>query len=317
LRAEGAPLEGSLDPSPWCRDGITSWDFGHLPELVELPRAGLTLVGYPAIVDRGETVSLRLVNSSQTALWQTRCGLRRLFVLSTARDLERHVEWLPNLRQILLQASPIANFRRQIAELIAKRALFGPLAVADVALGEEDDSGDLPRSAEAFTARVTAARQRLTLAVQDVLPLITMFCEAYHRLRPVLEQLRPPSLQYATDDVAGQMAELVAPDFLTTTPWACLQAYPRYFRAIELRFEKLSQGGTVRDREQYELIAKRWRQYLGIARSHRDQGILDPALTEYRWLLEEYRVSLFAQSLGTRVPVSEQRLEAAWRAING
>ena len=156
--------------------------------------------------------------------------------------------------------------------------------------------GSVPRTAEAFAARLTAARERLTVAVQDVLPLVTIFSEAYHRVRLALEEGIAPNLQYAADDIAGQLAELTAPGFLTATPWPWLQAYPRYFRAIELRLAKLTRGETLRDRAQYELIAPHWRRYLELARSHREQGLFNLALTHYRWLLEEYRVSLFAQA---------------------
>lgn len=315
LRLDTAVEPMTIDQAPWNRDGITTWDFGDLPELVEIPRAGLTLVGYPAVVDRGDQVSLRLANSGEAAAWQTRAGLRRLFVLATAADLERHVEWLPNLPRILLYTSPLTDFRRQLAELIADRAFFLPSPLDDGRGDRLAPEGSVPRTAEAFAARLTAARERLTVAVQDVLPLVTIFSEAYHRVRLALEEGIAPNLQYAADDIAGQLAELTAPGFLTATPWPWLQAYPRYFRAIELRLAKLTRGETLRDRAQYELIAPHWRRYLELARSHREQGLFNLALTHYRWLLEEYRVSLFAQALGTAVPVSDKRLDAAWRAI--
>jgi ATP-dependent helicase HrpA len=234
-------------------------------------------------------------------------------VLTASDDLERHVEWLPNLRQILHEAAPLSDFRRQLAELIADRALFYPQTS-----GSNDAPDDeFPRTAEAFAARLATARDRLTVAVQDVLPLVTMLCQAYHRVRTALERPAAPAWQYAADDVAGQLAELTGPGFLTATPWQWLQAYSRYFRAIELRLEKLAQGETLRDRSQYELIAGRWQRYLELARTHRQQGLFEPALAHYRWLLEEFRVSLFAQAMGTALPISQQRLDATWAAIVG
>jgi ATP-dependent helicase HrpA len=210
----------------------------------------------------------------------------------------------------------LSDFRRHLTELIADRALFLPLAIPG-----EDRQGavadvEFPRNAEAFAARLSAARERLTFAVQDVLPLVTVLCEAYHRVRLALERaVAIPTLRYALDDVAGQLAELTSTGFLTATPWPWLQAYPRYFRAIELRLEKLLRGETLRDAAQHEQIAPRWQRYLELARAHREQGLFDPALVHYRWMLEEYRVSLFAQTLGTAVPVSEKRLDAALAAL--
>jgi ATP-dependent helicase HrpA len=113
----------------------------------------------------------------------------------------------------------------------------------------------------------------------------------------------------------SQLAELVQPGFLTATPWEWLQHYPRYFRAIQHRLQRLGSGGLARDRKGFDQIEPRREAYARRAAEHRKMEIHDPELVHYRWMLEEYRVSLFAQQLGTALPVSAKRLDAQWAKV--
>ena len=116
------------------------------------------------------------------------------------------------------------------------------------------------------------------------------------------------------DDIRGQLAALLPPGFLTATPWRWLAHYPRYLKAISLRLNKLA-GGLPRDRQNQELIASRWAAYQQRAEEHRRGGADDPELVQFRWMIEELRVSLFAQELGVSVPVSPQRLDKQWSRV--
>jgi ATP-dependent helicase HrpA len=107
---------------------------------------------------------------------------------------------------------------------------------------------------------------------------------------------------------------LMAPQSFSKTPWDWLRQYPRYFRAIRCRLENLP-SGVPRDWQNFEEFQPRWQLYLEQARRHREQGIFDAELTHLRWMLEEYRVSLFAQKLGTAIPVSPKRLEQQWAKL--
>ena len=117
------------------------------------------------------------------------------------------------------------------------------------------------------------------------------------------------------DDVRDQLARLTGPKCLSTTPWNWLRHCPRYFRAIRLRLDALTGGGIAKDRQRYEEFLPRWQAYLDWTAECGPQGEADPELIQYRWMLEEYRVSLFAQKLGTSIPVSPKRLEQQWSKV--
>ena len=111
-----------------------------------------------------------------------------------------------------------------------------------------------------------------------------------------------------------QIAHLMAAAGFAGTPWDWLRQYPRYFRAILYRLENL-RGGVARDRQQFQEFQPQWQLYVEQARQQQPQGVVDPELLHLRWMLEEYRVSLFAQKLGTAIPVSSKRLDEQWAKL--
>jgi ATP-dependent helicase HrpA len=292
------------DDPQWTRDGLTTWDFGDLPERVEIRRGATTLGAFPALVDQRKSVSLRLSDSADWAAQETYRGLRRLFCLAAQQELKKQVDWLPNLEQSARQVSSLmkaADLRQQAAELIADRAFLA--------------TGELPHTAEAFRRQLSAGRAHVAAAVQQVANLIGPLCDGYHRLRLALSKISFESWKYAAGDVAEQLAHLTNDRFLAMTPWNWLAHYPRYFRAAQLRLDKLGGGGQSRDQQRHAEFQPRWRAYLERAAQHRQQRVLDPALEEYRWMLEEYRVAVFAQELGTAVQVSAKRLDKQWALV--
>lgn len=298
LGAGAAVQFAEVDDPQWRRDGIVSWDLEELPKRVDVERGGLRLRGYPALLDREKSVSLRLLDCPHKATHETRAGARRLFLLATQKLVREQVEWLPNLNRMLLTASTLpdaSRFRAQIAELIAERAFLG--------------TGTIPRDAQQFDQQLAAGRERLGRAVQDVAALLQPLLEAYQRALLAVESATGPGWEYAITDIKAQLRELFAAGFLTTTPWNWLQHYPRYLQAICLRMRKLSEGGVSRDRQNFALIQPRSQAYLTRLGEHTQRGVHDPELLLYRWMLEEFRVSLFAQELGTSVSVSTQRLD--------
>jgi ATP-dependent helicase HrpA len=306
-RELGASISASfaqLDDPQWTRDGLVDWDFDELPETVEVVRDGVLLQGYPALVDQGESVALRLMESARRASDATRHGLRRLCFLAARRELETQVKWLPDVEKLRLYAASIPRFSltRQLAELIADRAF-----VADQ---------PVPRTKAAFQKTLTAGRKRLVPAVQEVAALAGPLFEQYHRARLVVDEATAPLFQHAVADVQTQLDDLVGPDFLTATPWKWLTQFPRYFRAIQLRFDKLRSGSLDRDRRHTEEIAARVAAFRERTEQHPEPTVPDLELIHYRWMLEEYRVSLFAQELGTSLPVSAKRLDRQWAKIS-
>lgn len=298
-----ATFTSGADPR-WQKSGIKTWDFGDLPAEVAIPRGGLTLTGYPALADQGDSVSLRLLDTPERAAMETRRGLQRLFALASGRELKAQIDWLPDGDKIKLYAMTLPDapvFRQQLIDLLADRTYF----VNQV----------IPRSAQQFEAALKAGKQRLGLAVQDLAQVLPPLMLNYHEARLAIERMHAPILRAARDDMASQLAQLVAPGFLTTTPWQWLSQYPRYFKSMLLRREKLSGPAIARDQKLTAELSVRWQGYLERAKLHAEREIYDPQLVLYRWMLEEYRVSLFTQELRTAIPVSTKRLDEQWLKV--
>jgi len=307
-RAPAAPAEAT----PFHRDRLTRWDFGPLPEQIDSRRGGLSLMRFPALVDQGEAVGLRLLDTEADAERSTRLGALRLFVLSEQRELRTQARWLPGIEKIRLYAAPLASTRPiedQLVDLIAARAFYA-------GSGGPSQHDTIPRDADAFEAQRLIGRKNILPAVQEVTRLVQAIFEAYHEVRLTLEtqRSRPTTWKYALDDETEQLLALLPDGFLTTTPWPWLQHFPRYLKAMNLRLKKIT-SAVLRDKQLHEQAAKHWQAYLERARSHKKHFIDDPELDAYRWMIEELRVSLFAQELGTSIPVSPQRLDKQWAKV--
>ncbi len=308
LRHAMAPEEKSVDVAHvvddhWNRAGIVAWDIGDLPEVVELVRGKHTVKAFAALVEDGDTVALRLLGNATQAEEESRYAIARLFYFANQREIRNQVEWLPAWKPMTLAAATLRGFnlRDQLGQLIADRAF-----VAD---------RPLVRSADDFAIRQKLGKRDIVPAVQAVANLTGPLFAAYHQARLALEKTTHSQAKYAADDVAEQLARLVPLNFLTHTPWPWLQQFARYLKAIAQRLEKVNAGARERDRELSAQVAPRWKQFLARREQHERQGIVDPELELYRWMLEEFRVSLFAQQLGTSITVSAKRLDAQWAKV--
>jgi len=298
LGAAAAAQFSAVDDPRWQRDGITEWDFGELPKRVDIQRSGVALHGYPALLDTGDAVSLRLLDCPQKAAYETRGGLRRLFYLAERRHLKAQADWLPNIDAILLNAATLpdaSRFRQCLAELIADRAYLA--------------TGTVPRDADQFEQQRCAGRERMGPAVQEVTALMEPMMVAYQKALVAVERAKGRGWDAAVQDMQAQLQLLTTAGFLTTTPWNWLKHYPRYFTAIVRRLQKLTAGGLAKDKQHQAVILPRLQACLTRAEEHRRRGVYDPELIHYRWMLEELRVSLYAQELGASLTVSPQRLD--------
>ncbi|HJT32319.1 MAG TPA: ATP-dependent RNA helicase HrpA [Pirellulales bacterium] len=301
LRAPSLPTEDA-DPK-YHRTGLTTWDFDDLPEQVQSCCKGIARTRYPALVDCGDSVSLRLTDSLETAGHQTRGGVRRLLALAVRDQVEPHLAWWPGWSKLLASGAPLgdaAYWNREVTDAIVERAFLAERPA--------------PRSRQQFEQTLAEGREQIGLVVQDVLPLVSALLREYGRARDALGQFTSPQFGYAVSDIERQLGELMAPGFLCAAPPA-IQSYPRYFRAIERRLDGLRAGELEHDQRAFAQIDARWHAYLALAAQHRADETFDPKLAEYRWLLEEFRVSLFAPQLGTPTQVSAQQLDELWKAI--
>jgi ATP-dependent helicase HrpA len=304
LQRQVAASFAGLQDHAWHRDGVVRWDLDELPAQVTFQRGGLQLIGYPMLVDTGQDVGLRLADSALTAQRATREGLRRLICLAEHNELRAQVAWLPGLNQWKLHAATLGNCQpldQELAELIADRAFL--------------DEQFIPRTAAEFEQFRRRGRKRIGLAVQTITPLMRRLFESYHRAQLSIEEHSSPRWPEALADIQSQLAGLTGPRFLVLTPYAWLEHYPRYFDAICVRLDRLASGGLDRDRQGMEALRPFLEAYYRRCQEMKKSAPYDAELEQFRWMLEEFRVSLFAQTLGTSLTVSAKRLEKQWTKV--
>jgi ATP-dependent helicase HrpA len=267
------------------------WTMGDLPELMEIERGGQTLIGYPALVDAGDAVVLRVFDSPEKARDLHRAGVRRLLAIA---------------------------FRERIRDLqkgLAKDVKVAPLA-ADVVAASLDRtflSSEAPTTAQDFARRVDEGRSRLGLIAQEIARSAAGIVEEHASLQKKLAAAQKSHPQPAAE-VRQQLERLLAPGWLSRTPWERVQHLPRYLRAASLRLDKL-RADPARDARLAAEVARVEMPYRREAAARARYGAAPAELDQFGWLLEELRVSLFAQELRTPVPVSAKRLAKLWQTL--
>jgi ATP-dependent helicase HrpA len=296
-----------LARSPLDADGLTDWSIGDLPEVMQVARRGATITGHPALLDMGTSVSVRVLESATSAQDATRLGLRRLFMIQARDELHYQFRLLAGVERLAAHFAAIGSkdsLREQMLLVIAERAFLG------------DDAKDaIVRSRAAFDRRLIAGTERIAGVGAEVCAIVEQILSGHHRITLWLGQSHPAAWNGAIADAREQLRLLMPRDFLARTPWARLRHLPRYLAAIEMRLSKLPQTATGRDAQSILQMAPLWRAYRDTAERAIAAGVRSASLEEFRWLLEELRVSLFAQELRTPVTVSVARLERIWSEI--
>jgi ATP-dependent helicase HrpA len=299
-RAAAVPSSAAAGEAPPERH--TAWTFGPLPELLELRRGGVAVIGFPAIVDGRDHVRLDVFDEPEVAARTHRAGLARLFTLQLREPLKALDRQLPDAPRLA------AAFMAQGVAWDEARAEVVGLAVERAFLAEP-----LPADAASFDARLAQGRGRLVLIAQEVARLAGTILAAHAAAQRKWRDQRAALPKDMADDIEAQLKRLVnGPRWLREHRFEALSHVPRYLEAIVLRLEKW-RADPARDAARLaELrpLEARWAR-----RTAELKGARHPALEDFRWLLEELRVSLFAQELRTPTPVSVKRLEKAWAAI--
>ena len=286
----------------------TAWTFGELPELLEIQKGGQTLIGYPGLIDAGDAVTLEVFDEPDVAVAKHRAGLRRLFALQikdALKYLEKNVPDLQKMAVTYMQVGKnpdgtgtggtLEELREQIIQVALDRAfLLDPL----------------PTDEFAFKKRIDEGRGRLTLIATEVARLAAAILTEYAvAARKIKDTKNAPE---ATQDAAQQLARLMPKRFLSVTPWASLHHFTRYLKAITARLDKY-RADPARDLARLKELQPLEQRYSRLLAERK--GVVDERLQEFRWLLEELRVSFFAQELRTPQPISVKRLEKAWAQL--
>jgi ATP-dependent helicase HrpA len=296
------------------REGIKQWDFGDLPEQVELERHGFKLNGYPALQDKGDSISLVIMDSAEMAREATSLGLRRLFMLTLPHQINYLRKNLPGVQGMYLCYAriPSAPWGRKTLSQFSCESFKDELlqGIVDRAFILDHP---LIRSAEEFTTRKEKGCSDLMVTANELCHLVGEILTEYHQVVKQLNSNLPLAWLHSINDIREQLAHLVYHGFINQTPAAWLLHFPRYLKAMKLRLSKLDEN-PGRDKQRQAEIAPLWltcRRKLEAQEGEK----MNPALETYRWMLEEYRVSLFAQELGTIHPVSSKRLETQWKEV--
>jgi ATP-dependent helicase HrpA len=280
------------------REGITAWDFGDLPEQMTFRRGNQTLTGYPALVDDGASVSIRMLDTKDKAAEAHRGGVKRLMALDLKEQVKNLDRALPGFNALALKFNATIPADKLKADLIA--------AIIDRAFIGDDE---LPRAAKAFEEQKKRAKARLPAVTEGAARYANAIGEASQQALQAIAQ--GGSLGRVTTEVKGIRERLVYPGFLSRTPWERLEQVPRYLKGYGLRLQKF-RANAERDQKHSGSVSTLWNNYEARLKSDRDAGRNDPKLEEFRWLIEELRVSLFAQELRTPFPVSAKRLQKFW-----
>jgi ATP-dependent helicase HrpA len=286
LAAAAAPLE---------RHGMRAWELDSLPKAIALPGTGQAVRGYPALVDEGETVGVRVLETPAAQRSAMRAGTRRLLLLTVASPVRWVTDRLSGPERLAL----------------ADRLDDALVATVDALM---DEAGGPAWDAAAFARLRDHVAGELAERTLATARLVARILDAARDVRRRLEPLTAAPLQPARRDVERQVRRLVHPAFVTEAGVRRLSDVERYLRAAERRLERLPNAPAV-DRDRMNAIHELEEAYRRRLESWPPGRPLPAALREAPWMLEELRVSHFAQSLGTRGPISGKRIRRALEEV--
>lgn len=289
--------------SDWHQDGLTQWSWNEFPREITITRGATRLSAFPAIVDQQEAVGLRLVDSPAASDSVSRQGLVRLIRMELKKPVRQQVNWLPNLDAHAIKLS------RGLSAVALKDQL-GDLMVRMAFLHRKK----IPRDRESFDALTNGATEKLSIAAQEMARWLPRLAASVHQTNLKIDAI-PAARSPVKGDIKQQISRMMPEGFLTSTPWDWLVEFPRYFEAIVFRIERLASTPVDKDRSQTAEIDHYMAMHDQMQQRHEAQSLVDPELEQFRWMIEEYRVSLFAQSLGTSLKVSSSRLEKQFAKV--
>jgi ATP-dependent helicase HrpA len=290
LRAALSQAAGGI-----TRTGATSWDFGALPKVFSEG----AVVAYPALDDAGDTVDVRLFETKDAARAAMWAGTRRLILLGAPSPVKSIAGSLPTQAKLALSNNPHGGVAAMFADCVN--------CAADYLMAE---AGGPAWDRDGFEQLSAAVRSRLREVTAEVVTRVESALRLWHAIRTRADSSPAEAVRPAVDDMREQLSRLIYPGFVTATGYRRLPHLTRYLQAIQRRLDKLPES-PARDAANMA-VARRAEQahqeaVAGLPPARRHDG----DVTEVRWMLEELRVSLFAQTLGTLAPVSENRVLGA------
>ena len=292
----------SSNPNNRTIEHSSTWTFGTIPAKQTDRNSGWTTVSYPALHDEGDGVTLKLYPDPGKAAEAHAAGVTRLLALALAKSTT--VPFRRN--RVGFDAALYLKEINYDDDRIAADLLSG--AIRETLVRNRPDV----RSAEEFEKRLAEDRSAIVKAQAEMTAILIESAAMATKLHGMMEDAHIP--EETADSVSGQIAWLLFRGFPRTVPLPTLRHYKRYLKGAQIRLER-ARLGPAADLRKEELLAPYWTKYLEIAKPENAPKFSAAALSEFRWMLEEYRVSLFAQELHTPEPVSPKRLDAKWAAL--
>ena len=294
------------------RTDIKTWDFPPLPRQLAVEQGGIRLQGYPAIVDEGDSVSIRLLDAEFNASYTHKAGVRRLLMLRMPKETRYLRKNLPGLDRMRLLYAKVPAAPKGVGSSPYKD-------LEDELISQVFDQtflNDRPeiRDADGFESRYASCKSQLITVANGLCENLLAIFEEYHRVRTGISSIHQVNWMKSVMDMQSHLDRLVYQGFLQRVPQIQLQEYPRYLKGLGKRVEKLAHA-AARDQQRMREMADLQQKWLQWESQCRADGRTDERVEEIRWGLEELRVSLFAQELGTRYPISVKRLEKRSREL--
>lgn len=283
------------------RSGITAWDFDELPVIHEIKHGNISLQTYPALLDEGDSVSLTLCDNAPLAELESRWGLVRLLMLTSPQQVKYLKRQLLQNKQKNLLMSHFGT-QSEVQEQLIRAAYRNCFLGAT----------ELPRTHAEFESCFEEGRGNLVAVAERSEKELYHILQDHHQLQKQLKSFSGLNDRHIYQDIQTQLDELLHADFISDTPREYFSEIPRYLKAIMERLGKYPRQ-IEKDKQLSALLQNYYSQYMQQYNLLLKQNTVSTELERFRWLLEEFRVSLFAQTLGTREPVSEKRLEKFWQ----
>jgi len=297
----------AIPDSEFEQQGLTHWSFGDLPAQITLQQNQLDITAYPALIDRDSHVDLTLLDTAKQAQQQTHLGLRRLFMLAQADSIKYLHKNLPDIQQMCLHyvsvpENPFQEQTRQQTPCEQLKTDLIHLAFDQCFLNEK-----IPITTQAeFEQRLQQKRSDLIEIANKLAQQLAKPLAEYHLIAKRLSSKLPLTAIHAVKDIQSQLSHLIYQGFAHHTPEEAIRRLPFYCQAIGLRLDKLV-SDPMRDTQWMNEIKPHWQRYLSQANKQPSE-----ALQQYRWMIEEFRISLFAQGIKTAYPISTKRLDKQW-----
>ena len=292
-------IENDID---YGQDNVAASILDDMNETVELDIQGITIKAYPALVRHGKKVNLRARENKQVAAEETHKALRQLFINAMPEQIKHLRNTIPDIQNLCLKYTDFGRCDDLKQEIINK-------TIDDVFL-----RGSI-HTEEEFNFQLEKGKSKLHENAKRWGVLLSTILDEYRLIKKVMKKPLLTQLDMMSD-VQLQLSHLFPVNFITNIDQQWLQQYPRYLTGINKRFDK-SQSNTLRDRQLRIEFSKLWDEYFKRYESLVKQHIDSAELNHYRWMLEEYRISLFAQELKTKFPISEKRLKKYWNDMTG